>query len=666
VARARGAIGDLFWIAAMLFVVAVQPLYLLPIEQQLPVTLTLVMVGLFLKRPTIRDESKAGRAAVLAGRAVDLALILAAAVAGTYVAVNYAAIIFRQGAFTPTDNLMALALLALVLEGVRRAVGWPLTIVCLVFVLYALFGRHMPGPLLHRGYSLERIARHLALSYSGIYGIPLAVMVRYVILFIVFGALLQVSGAADFLVRFAQSVAGRFTGGLGKVAVVSSALVGTISGSAAGNVATTGSVTIPAMKRGGYQPHFAGAIESVASTGGQIMPPIMGAAAFLMADYLGIPYLEVALAAIIPAVFYFMSAWFAIDLYARAVGLRGLPREELPPFLGTLRTGWIHLALIGLVYAMLIMGYTATRAAFVGVCAAAALVLLKRVRPRELWDVLRQGAESAGILCAVTAGAGIVVGVVQLTGLGAQLASALVDLSGGHVIVLLTLVMVVSIVLGMGMPTTVVYVLLATLVGPALVAMGLTPLSAHFYFFYFGVLAAITPPVALASYAAASIAGSDFDQTGWTAFRIALPSFLVPFFFALNPALLLEGTAVEVVHNSLTAGVGIWLISVAVMNWMNGRLPLWARAVLFAAALLLIDGGLVTDLVGLAVLAAFMLWRYRLAPAARAAGGAAGAAAGEPAASAVGAAADGAGAGTQPEAVAGTSNAVEGAHGTDG
>ena len=643
--KARGALGDLFWVAAMMFVVVVQPLYLLPIEQQLPVTLTLVMVGLFLKRPTVRDESKASRAAVIAGRALDLVLIVGSAVAGAYVAANYAAIIFRQGAFTATDNAMALVLLVLVLEGVRRAVGWPLTIVCLVFVLYAIYGRQMPGPLLHRGYPFDRVARHLALSYSGIYGIPLAVMVRYVILFIVFGALLQVSGAAEFLVRFAQSIAGRFTGGLGKVAVVSSALVGTISGSAAGNVATTGSVTIPAMKRGGYQPHFAGAIESVASTGGQIMPPIMGAAAFLMADYLGIRYAQVATAAIIPAVFYFMAAWFAIDLYARAAGLRGLTKEERPPFLGTLRTGWVHLVLIGIVYAMLIVGYTATRAAFVGVCAAAALVLLKRVGLRELWGVLRQGAEAAGILCAVTAGAGIVVGIVQLTGLGAQLASALVDLSGGHVAVLLVLVMVVSIVLGMGMPTTVVYVLLATLVGPALVAMGLTPLSAHFFFFYFGVLAAITPPVALASYAAASIAGSDFDKTGWAAFRIALPSFLVPFFFARNPALLLEGTALEVVHNSLTAGVGIWLITTAVMNWMNGRLPLWARAVLFAAALLLIDGGLVTDLVGLAVLVALMLWRYRFVPAARASrqGGAAG-----------------------PEVSPGTPNAVEGVHGADG
>ena len=371
------------------------------------------------------------------------------------------------------------------------------------------------------------------------------------------------------------------------------------------------------MKRGGYQPHIAGAIESVASTGGQIMPPIMGAAAFLMADYLGIPYLKVAAAAVIPAVLYFLSAGVAIDLYARAYGLRGLRRDEMPRFLQTLRQGWIFLVLIALVYVMLVMGYTATRAAFVGVVAATILTLLKRVKLAEVWDVLKQSSEAAGILCAVTAGAGIVVGVVQLTGLGAQLAAALVDLSGGSVIVLLLLVMVASLILGMGMPTTVVYILLAALVGPALVTMGLEPVSAHFFFFYFGVLAAITPPVALASYAAASIARSDFNQTGWASFKMAIPSFIVPFFFALNPALLLDGTTAEIIRCSITAALGVWLISSAVMNWMNGRLPWFARLILLASSALLIDGGLLTDIVGLVVLIGMLVWRFRFTPPAK-------------------------------------------------
>ncbi|HLU82346.1 MAG TPA: TRAP transporter large permease subunit, partial [Trueperaceae bacterium] len=292
-------------------------------------------------------------------------------------------------------------------------------------------------------------------------------------------------------------------------------------------------------------------------------------------------------------------------------GLRGLTREEMPKFFQTLKQGWIFLVLIGLVYAMLVLGYTATRAAFVGVVAAAVLVLFRRVKLSDIWEVLKQGAEAAGILCAVTAGAGIVVGVVQLTGLGAQLASALVDLSGGYVIVLLLLVMVASLILGMGMPTTVVYILLAALVGPALVTMGLEPISAHFFFFYFGVLAAITPPVALASYAAASIAGSDFNRTGWASFKMAIPSFIVPFFFALNPALLLDGSTAQIIRSSITAGLGVWLITSAIMNWMNGRLPWYARVILLATSVLLIDGGLMTDIIGIVVLAAMLVWRFR-------------------------------------------------------
>ena len=272
--------------------------------------------------------------------------------------------------------MISVIAVVLVFDAVRRAVGWPLTIVALVALAYALFGRMMPGALFHRGYSFNRISLQLAMSYSGIYGIPLQIMVRYVILFIVFGALLQVSGAADFLVRFSTSFAGRYTGGLGKVAVVASGLVGSISGSAAGNVATTGSVTIPAMKGSGYEPHFAASVEAVASTGGQIMPPIMGAAAFLMADYLGIPYIMVVKAAVIPAFLYFFSAGAAIDIYARSKNIMGLPKSQIPSFWGVIKTGWIFLALILLVYGMLIIGYSPTMAAFAGIIAAAALIVV--------------------------------------------------------------------------------------------------------------------------------------------------------------------------------------------------------------------------------------------------------------------------------------------------
>lgn len=586
--KVRTWIGTGAWLGALLFVVIVQPLYILPLDQVLPFTLMLVMVGLFLHRPLLKPGSGKPNWMVLIAGVIDLLLIAGAVLVGFYIGINFSAIIFRQGAFTHDDQIIALIGLILTFETVRRSVGWPLTIVCLVFLLYAIFGRHMPGPLINRGYPLPKSAKYLMLSYAGVYGIPLVIMVRYVILFMVFGGLLQISGAADFLVRIAQAIAGRYTGGLGKIAVLASALIGSISGSAAGNVATVGSVTIPAMKEGGYPDRFAAAIEATASTGGQIMPPIMGAAAFLMADYLGIPYIEVATAAVLPAIFYFLSVGFAIDLYARRYGLRGLPRKELPRVLPTLRKGWYFLIIIAIVYGLLIRGLSPTRAAFIGVIAAAALAVVKRAGVRRTMQTLSMTGESAAILCGVTAGAGIVVGVTQLTGVGAQLASLLVAASLGHLVLLLLLVTVVSLILGMGMPTTVVYVLLAALVGPAIEKMGLHPVTANFFFFYFGVLAAITPPVALASYAAASIAGSSLNETAWTAFRMAFPTFIVPFFFAYNPSLLMEGSAVRIAVHAIIALVGIAFFSISAIGNLNGRIPWWQRGLLFAAGLLLI------------------------------------------------------------------------------
>ena len=511
----RETVAKVSWVLTLFFITLVQPLYLLPIEQQLPITLMLVMIGLYYHTPFIKTKKEIGKIGSIALLIVDSLFVLAAIGVGLYITLNYYSIIYRQGAFTPMDTVVAIVAVVLVFDAVRRAVGWPLTIVALVALAYALFGRLMPGALFHRGYSMNRISLQLAMSYSGIYGIPLQIMVRYVILFIVFGALLQVSGAADFLVRFSTSFAGRYTGGLGKVAVVASGLVGSISGSAAANVATTGSVTIPAMKGSGYEPHFAASVEAVASTGGQIMPPIMGAAAFLMADYLGIAYIQVVKAAVIPAFLYFFSAGAAIDIYARSRGIMGLPKDKIPSFWKVIKQGWVFLVLILLVYGMLIAGFSPTLAAFTGIIAAALLVIGRKVGIRPLFEALYEGSQSVAKLCAVTAGAGIVVGVIQLTGLGAQLASFMVEVSQGHVYVLLILVMIASIIMGMGMPTTVVYVLLAALVGPALVSLGVNVVGAHFFFFYFGVLAAITPPVALASYAAASIAKSDFDKTGW-------------------------------------------------------------------------------------------------------------------------------------------------------
>ncbi len=607
----RSVISKVAWLLTLVFITFAQPLYLLPIEQQLPITLMLVMIGLFYQRPFILSIEKRGKKAETMLFLLDSLFVAASVAVGLYITLNYHAIIYRQGAFTPMDAVVSIVAVVLTLDAVRRAVGWPLTIVCLVTIAYALLGRMMPGALFHRGYSLKRTSLQLALSYSGLYGIPLQIMVRYVILFIVFGTLLQLSGAAEFLVKFSTAFAGRFAGGLGKVAVVSSGLVGSISGSAAGNVATTGSVTIPAMIASRYEPHFAASVEAVASTGGQIMPPIMGAAAFLMADYLGIPYMQVVKAAVIPAFLYFFSAGAAIDIYARSKGILGLPKSEIPPFWQVVKKGWVFLILILLVYGILISGSSPTLAAFVGVIAAAILTAVKRVGFKALVEELYDGSLSAAKLCAVTAGAGIVVGVIQLTGLGAQLASVMVDLAHGHVYLLLVLVMIASIIMGMGMPTTVVYVLLAALVGPALVRMGIDLIGAHFFFFYFGVMAAITPPVALASYAAASIAKSPFDKTGWTAFKMAIPAFIVPFFFVQNPALLMNGSAIEIIYGVFSATIGVWMFSVATINYLGGELPLWGKGAIIAGAICLIGNHLIFNILGYVVLLMMIIVWYR-------------------------------------------------------
>ena len=598
IASLRKWLSAVVWTAGVVFVVIAQPLYLLPMDEQLPIIFAAALVGLFAKKPFLGKRED--RASVIVSAVIDGALIVATILAGLYLTVNYLAIIFRQGAFTHLDVVVAVVASIVAIEAVRRAVGWSLTIVALVFVVYALFGRIMPGPLINQGYNISETASELGLSYAGLLGTPLQIMVRYVILFLVFGSLLQASGAATFLVQLAQVVSGRYTGGLGKVAVMASALVGSISGSAAGNVATAGSVTIPAMKQGGYKPYMAAAIEACASTGGQIMPPVMGAAAFLMADYLGVPYLKIAIAAIVPALLYFLSVGMGVDLYARAEGIKGM-KEGIVPLRTVVRNGWIYLIPILVIFVLLFLGYSPTLTAFVGVLVTVGVAFVRRVGWKDALRALSQAGENAAILCVVAAGAGVVVGVTQLTGLGASLSSILVQLSAGKAIILLLLAMVTSIIMGMGMPTTVVYVLLAALVVPALVTMGLQPLGSHFFIFYFGCLAAITPPVALATYAAASIAGSPINRTGWAAMRMALPAFIVPFFFVVNPALFLQGPPVTVVVSVIGAILGIGIFSTGMMNYLYGRMPWWLRIILVGAALLLIQRGWVTDVIGLVI-----------------------------------------------------------------
>jgi TRAP transporter 4TM/12TM fusion protein len=505
-----------------------------------------------------------------------------------------------------SDKLVGGLAILLVLEATRRTIGASLPIVALCFIAYGLAGPWLPGVLHHRGLSLEILIDQTYFTTEGIFGIPLAVAGSYVILFIVFGAFLEKSGAGRFFMNFANTIAGGARGGPGKVSVVSSSLFGTISGSAVANVMVDGWLTIPMMKKTGFRPEAAAAIEAVASTGGQIMPPVMGAAAFVMAEFLGMSYTQVMIAAVIPAVFYYGALFAAIHLNAVRTGLRGIPRDELPRLRGILREEGHLFAPVLVILGLLVWGFTATYAAIVS---AAAVIAVSWIRPRTglRWRAcvaaLREGAQQTVPVAMACASAGIVIGVVLQTGLALRFTGFLVDLAGGHLMLALLVTMVAGIVLGMGMPTTPAYIMQAALLIPAVIKLGVPPLAAHMFAFYFSCLSAVTPPVALAVYAAASIGGAGLWGAGLQAMKFAAAGFIVPYFFVYSPALLFQGTWPEVLRAVLTGTLGV----VALAAGLEGQLlrpATWLeRGVLVVAALLLIDPGLATDLIGLGLLA---------------------------------------------------------------
>jgi TRAP transporter 4TM/12TM fusion protein len=503
------------------------------------------------------------------------------------------------------DIAVATVGVLLVLEGTRRTIGAALPVVAVSFSVYALAGPWLPGTLHHRGLSLEILLDQTYFTTEGIFGIPLGVAGSYVILFIIFGAFLEKSGAGQFFMNFANALAGGARGGPGKVAVVSSSLFGTISGSAVANVMVDGWLTIPMMKRTGFKPEAAAAIEAVASTGGQIMPPIMGAAAFVMAEFLGVSYASIMLAAMIPALFYYGSLFAAIHFNAIRSGLRGVPREELP-VLGhiMLRQGHLFIPLV-VIFVLLLQGFTATYAAIIS---SMSVILLSWVRPesritlRKTIAALRDGAEQTVPVAMATAAAGIVIGVVLQTGLAIRFTSFLVGVSGTSLLLALLITMAAAIILGMGMPTTAAYIMLAALLIPALIKLGVTPMAAHMFGFYFACLSAVTPPVALAVYAAASISRSGLWGSGLQAVKFAAAGFIVPFFFVYNPALLFSGSWIEITRAVATGTIGVIALAAGLEGYFIRVARPWERAVFVAAALCLIDPGVVTDLLGLGLL----------------------------------------------------------------
>lgn len=546
---------------------------------------------------------------------LDAILAVLSVVATMYLVINYKELVTRAGMNTPTDIAIGVIGVLLVFEATRRTVGWPMLTVALVFLAYAFLGPYMPGILAHRGVSFDELVSHLYFTTEGIFGVPMGVSSTFIFLFILFGAYLDATGLGKFFIDFANALAGWAVGGPAKVAVLSSGLMGTVSGSSVANVAGTGSFTIPMMKKLGYRPSFAGAVEAAASTGGQLMPPVMGAAAFLMAEFVGVPYIEVVKAAVIPALLYYTGIWLSVHYEAKKYGLKGTPREELPKFGPLLREkGHLALPLIVIVY-LLVTGYTPMRAALYAIGLTIVCACLRkntRITFKQFVDGLIVGAQSVlGVLIAC-ASAGIIIGVVTKTGVGLKLATALLDLAGGKMLPVMFFTMITSLILGMGVPTTANYVITSTIAAPALVQMHVPVLAAHMFAFYFGIVADVTPPVALAAYAGAGIAGANPMKTGVTAAKLAIAAFVVPYIFVLAPQLLIiNATAPTILMAMVTAIIGMWGLSLAMIGFCQHPLNVLQRIAFFIGGLCLIIPGSMTDLIGIVILFLGYQWQRR-------------------------------------------------------
>jgi TRAP transporter 4TM/12TM fusion protein len=507
---------------------------------------------------------------------------------GLYVFVEYPQMVNSLGDISTERVILGSLTIILLAEACRRLVGWPLVIIAACFLFYAFFAYLFPGDFYGRGWSLSRIATYLYLDANGILGQALQVGASIVLVFVIFGEVLYVVGGAEFLSDFSLALMGRFRGGQAKIAIVSSSLFGNISGSAVANVVVDGAFTIPMMKKAGYPPPVAAAVEAVASTGGQIMPPVMGAAAFLIAEYLQIPYAQVALAALVPAILYYVALFIQVDLLAARNGIHGLSPAELPRLLPVLkRSATFVLPLTILVVAMFFLNRRPEEA---GLLAAAAALIIGFLTPglhigwREGLKILTNSGRGMLEIAAITGLAGVVIGVLQLTGLGFTLTLTLLNLGQSNALLLLVLTAIVSIILGMGMPTTAVYVLLAVLVAPGLSKLGIAPIAAHLFIFYFGMLSMITPPVCLASYAAASIGKTDPVRTGWEAMRLCTIAYVVPFLFVFSPSLLLIGHWYEVTLSVITAVIGAILLGVGLVGYLFRPVGIIKRILFIIAA----------------------------------------------------------------------------------
>ncbi|MBO7048678.1 MAG: TRAP transporter permease [Spirochaetia bacterium] len=558
----------------------------------------------------------------------DVVLALIGAACWMYIVINFDTLVRRSGINTALDVAIGIVGIIILFESCRRIVGLPIMIIAGCFVFYAFVGKYLPGFMHHRGYSLQRVVCHLFYNTEGIMGTPIGACSTFIFLFILFGALLEKTGIGQFFIDVCNSIAGGASGGPAKVAVLSSALLGTVSGSSVSNTVGSGSFTIPMMKRLGYKGEFAGAVEASASTGGQLMPPIMGAAAFLMAESLGMPYITIVKAAIIPAILYFTGIFITVHLEAKKLNLKGLPKDQLPKFMPLfLSKGFMMLPLLVIIY-FLCAGKTAVFAALMGIVscliigfAVSLIDLANGRRPtfnvKDIVDVMCAASRniiSVAIACGM---AGIIIGIVTLTGLGLKMGAGLVTLAHGQLFLTLVFTMIASIILGMGAPTTANYLITSTITAGAIIQLNVLPLAAHMFAFYFGIIADVTPPVALAAIAGAAIAKAKPMKTAVNATKLAIGAFIIPYMFVFNSQMLMiDANALQLIYILITALIGMFGISVALEGYGFGLTSNIFERLLFAAGGLLcvIPEGM-TDIIGLsmlAVLCVFQIIRRRL------------------------------------------------------
>ncbi|GHV54457.1 C4-dicarboxylate ABC transporter [Deltaproteobacteria bacterium] len=586
---------------------------LLPIQSQGAVHLAFVLVLTILLYPASQKNDKK--------KAIPFYdFILAAIAAGSalYLVVNYIDLTTRAGLPTELDLFMGFLLILTLLEATRRISNPVLSCLAITALLYCFFGRVLPDFMSHRGFSITRIINHMYLGTEGVFGVPLEVSSTFVFMFILFGAVLDKTGIGKFIIDLSLALAGWSVGGPAKVAVVASGLMGTISGSSVANVCTVGMFTIPLMKSVGYKPEVAGAIEAAASTGGQIMPPVMGAGAFIMAQILGRPYLEVAVAAIVPALLYYVALAIQVHFEAKKQGLKGIPRNQLPSVIYLIKQkGFLLIPLFAIIY-FLMAGYTPLKAAFYGILTCIPLSYINketRLTPKKLLEAFETGARSALSVACACACVGMIVGTGTLTGLALRIAGGIISIAHGMLLPTLLLTMCASILLGTGLPTTANFIVTSTMAAPALLMLGVPPMAAYMFVFYFGIAADLTPPVALAAYAGAGIAGADPMKTGFISFKFALAGLIVPYIYVYNPMLLfIDAEPLAMTQAIITALIGVYLLSMATVGYYRLAMPWHLRIFAFVGAICLLDPAPLTDIIGLAVLIVLhfiQVWRGR-------------------------------------------------------